>query len=241
MGDASRRLLPDEVADRIQAEILSGTLRPGDRLPTERELADRLQVNRSSVREALKKLEQLRLISIQQGSGIRVRRIEEASFDLLRSIVFHRGKPSRDWLADLLELREALLPAMLRLGLERSTAAERGQAAALLRRASDLELPEDAYAQLMRRIQDDLARMTRNQVVKMLSHSIGEFMADPVTRPLRRRVSRERRQLVPVLQRLAIAVEARDLATADRAIRDLMRRLTRAVLDALEPEGPPEA
>jgi GntR family transcriptional repressor for pyruvate dehydrogenase complex len=50
-----RTVLRDEVAERIQSKILSGALRPGDRLPPERELAERLRVNRSSVREALKK------------------------------------------------------------------------------------------------------------------------------------------------------------------------------------------
>ena len=54
-----KRGRPDEVADRLQAEILRGKFRPGDRLPTERELAEQLCVNRSSVREGLKKLQQL--------------------------------------------------------------------------------------------------------------------------------------------------------------------------------------
>ena len=54
-----RGVLPDAVADQIQTKILNGTIRAGDRLPPERELALQLGVNRSSVREALKKLEQL--------------------------------------------------------------------------------------------------------------------------------------------------------------------------------------
>ena len=80
-----RRLLPDAVAEHIQSAILRGELRAGDRLPPERALAERLNVNRSSVREGLKKLEQLRLVEIQQGSGIRVRHPEEGSFDLIWS------------------------------------------------------------------------------------------------------------------------------------------------------------
>lgn len=66
--EAARRPLADEVAERIQAMILDGTLQPGDRLPAERELAEQLGVNRSSLREALKKLEQLRLIRDPGGS-----------------------------------------------------------------------------------------------------------------------------------------------------------------------------
>ena len=73
---AARRPLVNDVAERIQRKILAGPLHAGDRLPGERALAVELGVNRGSVREALKKLEQLRLIEIQQGSGIRVRKLE---------------------------------------------------------------------------------------------------------------------------------------------------------------------
>jgi DNA-binding FadR family transcriptional regulator len=65
-GTKNRRLLPSEVAAQIQAKIIDGSSAPGDCLPPERELASRLHVNRSSVREALKKLEELRLVDIQQ-------------------------------------------------------------------------------------------------------------------------------------------------------------------------------
>ncbi len=213
--------------------ILDGTLQPGDRLPAERELAEQLGVNRSSLREALKKLEQLRLIRIQQGSGIRVRKLEEASFDLVRSILRQDGEPKRAWLADLLELREALLPGVLRLALERSSAGERAALAGLLRRGADLAPGDEELLALLRQLQDELARMSRNQALMMLSHSLGQFVADPAGRAFRA-TPEKRTRLLPVLQRLAVALEARDAGTCDRALRDLLRRQSDAILAAVD-------
>ena len=106
-----RRLLPSEVAAQIRAKILDGSFAPGDRLPPERELASQLHVNRSSIREALKKLEELRLVDIQQGSGTRVRATEQASFELVFTMVFPAGPENVHWIRELLELREVLRPA----------------------------------------------------------------------------------------------------------------------------------
>lgn len=57
------------VLDRIESDLLSGALQPGDRLPPERELATTLGVGRSSVREALRVLEVMGLIRTATGSG----------------------------------------------------------------------------------------------------------------------------------------------------------------------------
>ena len=235
--DAVRRALPDRVADRIRAKILKGTLKPGDRLPSERELAEELRVNRGSVREALKKLEQLRLISIQQGSGIRVCKLEEASFDLVREIILEDGGLNTSWLGDLLELREALLPGVLRLALERATAAECAETARRLRRAAAPELSAEEFGQELRALQNEFARMSRNRVVLMLSHSLGRFMPGEAPRALIATL-RDRDRFLAPLQLLAVAVEARDVETADRALRDLLRRHTRATLESVDGGAP---
>lgn len=234
-----RRAVADEVADQIQSRILEGQLRPGDRLPSERELADELSVNRSSVREALKKLEQLRLVQIHQGSGIRVCRLEEASFDLVRSIVLRDGRLDRRWLGDLLELRTALLPGILRLALERATSKERDEVAALLRRVADPDLASEDFTRSLWELQAEFARMSRNQVLMILANSLGRFMSDPLARALGATFLRDRHSLLPALQRLAIAIEARDLETADRALLDFLRRQNEAFSERLTPDTNP--
>src|SRR5262245_63640403 len=74
----------DRIADSLRADILRGRYRPGERLPAERELATRLTVNRGSVREALKKLEQLGLVEIRRGDGAVVRHLHEARIEVVR-------------------------------------------------------------------------------------------------------------------------------------------------------------
>jgi len=66
------RKLYKRIADSIAAEISSGVYKPGDRLPTERDLAVQYSVSRPSIREALIVLEMLGLIEAKQGLGITV-------------------------------------------------------------------------------------------------------------------------------------------------------------------------
>lgn len=61
--------ISSEITDRIRSAIWSQQLRPGDRLPVERELAERLGVSRVSVRDALRMLEAQGLIEVKVGAG----------------------------------------------------------------------------------------------------------------------------------------------------------------------------
>lgn len=67
-----RRKLSDEVTDRLKAMITSGQLRPGEPLPSERELMERYQVGRPTIREALQTLSSLGLIVTVRGERSRV-------------------------------------------------------------------------------------------------------------------------------------------------------------------------
>jgi DNA-binding FadR family transcriptional regulator len=62
-------LLADKMADRLRREISAGRYKPGERLPTERELAEAYGVSRPIVREALGRLKQDNLVLSRQGSG----------------------------------------------------------------------------------------------------------------------------------------------------------------------------
>lgn len=66
----SRRPVPDVIAERITAMIEAGSLSPGDRLPSESELARQFGVGRSSLREAVRKLHTLRVVEVINGRGI---------------------------------------------------------------------------------------------------------------------------------------------------------------------------
>jgi DNA-binding FadR family transcriptional regulator len=72
------RSLPEQCADRLRRAILSGELPTGERLPPERRLAERLGVNRVTLRSALARLHAEGLLRVRQGSGYTVRPWSEA-------------------------------------------------------------------------------------------------------------------------------------------------------------------
>ena len=66
----------DEAILHIKEMIIAGELAPGDRLPPEKELSDRLGLSRSSLREAVKALEVIRVLDVRRGDGTYVTSLE---------------------------------------------------------------------------------------------------------------------------------------------------------------------
>ena len=108
----TRRSVTEAVFDQLKAVILRGDVPAGERLPAERDLAARLGVNRNAVREALQRLAQLRLVSIQAGGATRVLDFKaHAGLELLSSLLFGSdGVPRVDAIRSMVELRTALGP-----------------------------------------------------------------------------------------------------------------------------------
>jgi GntR family transcriptional repressor for pyruvate dehydrogenase complex len=132
------------VLEKIETDLLDGTLKPGDRLPPERELANTLGVGRSSVREALRVLEVMGLIRTGTGSGptsgaIIIATPEGGMSALLRLQVAAQGFPFDDVVATRLVLESAVVDA-LATDPARSTAQARDVLDAM--DADDLTPPE---------------------------------------------------------------------------------------------------
>lgn len=118
----TRRLF-EEICDQIRAELETGTLKPGDKLPAERDLASHFGVSRLAVREALRSLEYAGIVGLQKGVkggafilGGRPEAVRESMQDLLVL-----GSIS---LSSLTEARAALLETVIRLACKRGTNAD---------------------------------------------------------------------------------------------------------------------
>jgi GntR family transcriptional repressor for pyruvate dehydrogenase complex len=99
----------DDAIEKIKAMIVSGELGPGDRLPREADLAERLGLSRSSLREAVKALSLIRVLDVRQGDGTYVTSLEaDLLLDAMTFVVdFHRD----DTVLHFFEVRRILEPA----------------------------------------------------------------------------------------------------------------------------------
>lgn len=116
----SRARLHEEIVTVIQKKIMSGTIAPGEKLPTERELAENFDVNRGTVREALRKLENLDLVETRHGDGLYVQNyLESGNFDLIKAALRING--SGETLINILEARRYIVPQIAYIAAERRT------------------------------------------------------------------------------------------------------------------------
>ena len=67
--NAEDKTLPERAADQVISMIVDGTFKPGDKLPGEYDLAQRLNVGRSTVREAIKSLVSQNILEVRRGNG----------------------------------------------------------------------------------------------------------------------------------------------------------------------------
>ncbi|MGN9906871.1 FadR/GntR family transcriptional regulator [Phytohabitans sp. LJ34] len=109
----------DEAIDKIKGMIVSGEMRPGDRLPREADLAERLGLSRNSLREAVKALSLIRVLDVRQGDGTYVTSLAPGLLlDALSFVVdFHRD----DTVLEFLEVRRILEPSATALAAQRMT------------------------------------------------------------------------------------------------------------------------
>jgi GntR family transcriptional repressor for pyruvate dehydrogenase complex len=107
-----------EIVDQIQELIAAGRIKPGDRLPPERELAELFKASRNSVRDAIRVLEQMGLIESRQGDGTYVRSVsaEELAEPLALMLL-----QSRTQMRELWEVRRVLEPALAGFAAARIT------------------------------------------------------------------------------------------------------------------------
>lgn len=109
----------DEAILKIKDMILRGELAPGDRLPPEKELSDRLGLSRNSMREAVKALEVIRVLDVRRGDGTYVTSLEPRL--LLEAVSFVADLHNDDSILELFAVRRILEPAAAALAAARVT------------------------------------------------------------------------------------------------------------------------
>jgi GntR family transcriptional repressor for pyruvate dehydrogenase complex len=232
-----RQSLSDAVFAQLRDQIVSGALAPGARLPAERVLCEQLGVNRGAVREALRKLEQARLVSIRHGGTSRVLDFRtSAGMDLLVDLlVSHPGPLAVDVVRSIVEMRSALGPDVARLAASRRTddAAEALARTTAAMRAADgdlaklQELGHAFWTQLVAasgNVAYQLAFNTLREIYERSFDAMRGVLADELTD-------------VASYESLADAVRSRDAAAAESGARRLVRRGEARIAELLDRIG----
>ncbi|QQW34191.1 FadR family transcriptional regulator [Mycobacterium marinum] len=132
-----RQRVDEQIATSIADAILDGVFPPGSALPPERELAEQLGVNRTSLRQGLARLQQMGLIETRQGSGNVVRDPQSLTHPAVVEALVRKLGP--DFLVEVLEIRAALGPLIGRLAAERNSSEDAEALRAALAEVADAD------------------------------------------------------------------------------------------------------
>ncbi len=133
--------LTDEAIEQIKDMILSGELKPGDRLPKENELAERLGLSRSSLREAVRALSLIRVLDVRQGDGTYVSSLKPAA--LLEAMKFVLDLHHDDTVLQIIEARRIIEPIATSMAAARITDSGIAELRALLASVTTQSLDEE--------------------------------------------------------------------------------------------------
>lgn len=168
--------LYEQIIRQIQNLVMEGALRPGDKLPPERELAEQFGVSRTAVREAVKALRQKGLVEIQPGRGTfitnSISEVMRDSLDLIVKVGLSNG------VDNLNEVRTLLEPGIAALAAERVTETDiqtMEQAIA----AMDVAMHNaDAFAEADLEFHLALASATQNPLIPILLDPIVDLLRE---------------------------------------------------------------
>jgi GntR family transcriptional regulator, transcriptional repressor for pyruvate dehydrogenase complex len=168
----------EEVVKQVQEAIFSGELKPGNRLPPERELAEQFGLSRMSVRDALRMLESSGLVEIKVGSsgGTFIR---EPDFDPLRESLSSVLCSKKAHILDLVETRKIVETAIVELAAERATGEDlRAMREAIDRARTALEAGDLNYGPHSVKFHAALTQAAKNHVLTVTARSFRAFFSD---------------------------------------------------------------
>ncbi len=218
----------EEVAEQIQRLILEGRLRPGDKLPPERELVEMFEVSRSSVRDAIRTLELIGLVEARQGEGTVVR---ELSVDSLVNPLAAMLLRKRELVGELLEVRKMIEPTLAARAARHASPEEFAYLEDILRRQEEkvrrgeLAIEEDSefhYA---------IATAARNSVVLKVLDVLMDLLRECRQRSLQ--VEGRLERSLEGHRRILAAIQGRDASAAEAAMRQHVGEIEEIILKKL--------
>ena len=219
------------ISAELRDEILRGQYRQGERLPSERDLAERFGVHRGAVREALKRLEQLGLVTVRPG-GARVAPLEDASLDIVEHLLGLEEPPDPAIVDQVLEVMSGQFSLAARLAAERATDEQRVGIRELLQHlATDASAVEDRV-RLIHELGDLFVEASENLVLRLVRRGLKTQFMERLDRPdIQATVARSLRPAH--FRKVARAIDMRDGSAASDAVYELTVALRRHALETI--------
>jgi len=167
------------VVEHIKTEILEGRLKPGDRLPSEHKLSALLGVSRGTLREALRNLQLMGLVSVRQGEGTFIARFSsEKIFRPLSSIL----SLDTSGVLEVIEARKILESEMVRLCCFRAVDEEIEELYVLLNEMEGLYADGDLEGFNEKDIEFHvrIAQMAKNRMLLRLHETLRELLYEQI-------------------------------------------------------------
>jgi GntR family transcriptional repressor for pyruvate dehydrogenase complex len=168
----------EQVIEQIKDMIVSGTLKKGDKLPSERELVEHLQVSRTSIREALRALQIMGLVECRQGEGNYITQSFENSLFEPLSVMFmlQESNPS-----EIIEVRKIIEIETAAIAAQKITK-EEIESLEILLRVFESSINEDDNVKIDKKFHYEIAQASRNflilNILNAISSLIDSFIKD---------------------------------------------------------------
>lgn len=163
----------EQILAQLQDQILRGDLRPGDRLPNERKLAEMLGVGRPSVREALRVLEALEIIEVRPGAGAASGSIvSERTGSAISSLLQMHLALGHFTAAELIDTRLVLETSIVRTAAVNRSDAQLEHIGSLLERLEASERDRTAYLELDAEYHQAIAQAAGNELLSHLMQAL---------------------------------------------------------------------
>jgi DNA-binding FadR family transcriptional regulator len=220
-----KRLYQDIVA-QIQRLLADGRLKPGQQLPSERELSELFQVSRASVREAIRALESMGFVEIRSGEGTYV----ASTVDSLLSPVAFTIRQHRDAFREIFEARRIVEPEIAALAAERASPLEVERLEAILREQARQIARGEIGVEADSAFHSILAQAARNKVFLRLNVAMVENLREVRERSLQAD-GRPARSLAGHREILK-AIRAKDPAKARKAMLKHLEAIERNIVQS---------
>ncbi len=218
----------EEVARQIERLILK-KLKPGDKLPSERELAEMLQVSRSSIRDAIRGLELMGLVEPRQGAGTIVR---EISADSLVNPFANALKHKQVVVGELLDFRKMLEPPLAGRAATHASSEEIAEMEEILQRQEGKMLRGESTIAEDAEFHYGVAMASGNNVVLKVLDILMDLLRETRERSLQ--VEGRPKKSLAGHRRILAAIKRHDAESAKAAMRRHIEDVEEIVLDEIE-------